>query len=123
MDAKVETPENTRQDNLKWLVGLILLAAGIIGFYYFSEYMLLLRVVALLALAGAAVWILSQTQKGRYAREFLRGAHSEVRKVVWPSRRETLQVTGIVILMVIIVALMIWLVDSILFWIVRSLTS
>ncbi|MCP4701814.1 MAG: preprotein translocase subunit SecE [Gammaproteobacteria bacterium] len=127
MNAKVngkgDTPPEDRLDTIKWLAVWLLTGAGLAGFYSFSEYSLLLRVISLLVLLGAAVFIASRTEKGRGAWGFTRDAQLEVRKVVWPTRRETMQVTGIVLVMVMVMALMIWAVDGILMWIVQRLTG
>lgn len=124
MNAKTEASSAHKLDTVKWLGVFLLLAAGLTFFYYFSENTsVLLRVVVLLAAAGASVYIALQTAKGQGAWAFAQQSHLEVRKVVWPTRQETLQMTGVVILMVIIVALMIWAIDSILFWLVRMVTG
>jgi preprotein translocase subunit SecE len=123
MSSKVDTATGNKLDVVKWLIAGIVLFAGLAGFYYFSETSALLRVVGLLIAVGVAVFAVSSTDKGRQARGFIQDTHLEVRKVVWPSRQETLQTTGIVLVMVLIIALMIWLVDSILFWIVQTLTT
>ncbi len=123
MNTKTESASANKLDTVKWLAVWLLLAAGLMSFYYFSEISLLLRVVFLLAAVGGAVFIALHTAKGQGAWAFTQEAHIEVRKVVWPTRRETLQMTGVVILMVIIVALMIWAIDSILFWLVRMVTG
>jgi preprotein translocase subunit SecE len=81
------------------------------------------RVISLLAIASLAIWIALATEKGRQTKEFLREAHLEVRRVVWPTRQETVQMTGIVLVMVLIVSLIIWVVDSILMWMVRYFTG
>ena len=123
MTEKVEIGTNDRFDAWKWAIVWLLLAAGIGGFYYFSEIMLAARVVGLLLVGGGAVWVASLTEKGRLALGFTRESHIEVRKVVWPTRQETLQVTGIVVVVVILMSFMIWAIDSFLFWIVQELTS
>jgi len=110
-------------DVVKWILAIGLLSIGIVGFYYFSEESLLLRVVILLAITAVSAFIATKTAKGQNSVEFLKAAHLEVRKVVWPSRQETIQTTGIVILMVILVAIFIWLLDSLLMWLVRFLTG
>ncbi len=71
-------------DTLKWAAAVILLGAGMTGFYLFPEESLLLRVVVLLAIVAASVAIGYQTEKGRLTWGFLRDARTEVRKVVWP---------------------------------------
>lgn len=123
MNTKTETTASNSLDWLKWLFFILLVSGGIVGFYVFEEHSLLLRVVSLLAIVGIAVFIISTTQKGRSAFGFVREAHIEVRKVVWPSRQETIQVTAIVIGMVILVAVMVWLFDSVLMWLVGLLTG
>ena len=101
-------------DVLKWIAAFALLAAALAAFYVFPEESLLLRVVGLLAAAGAAGAIVYTTGKGREVWAFLRDARTEVRKVVWPTRTETLQTTGIVVVVVTILAIVMWGFDSVL---------
>lgn len=124
MSTKTDMPESdSKLDLVRWLSVAILLSIGLFGFYYFAENSLLLRVVVLLGLVAGSVVIALQTVKGQFARGFLQDAYIEVRKVIWPSRQETVQTTGIVIVAVIIVALMVWMLDSILLWLVRLLVG
>lgn len=106
-------------DRLKWVVAVAILAGAIVAFYYFAEQSVLLRVIGLLAAAGLTVAILLQTEQGRTAWAFVREANIERRKVVWPTRKETVQTTGIVIAMVTVVALFLWALDSILSVLIR----
>ena len=108
-------------DSVKWLVSGAMLVAGIGAFHYFGDHSLLFRVIGLLVLVAAVAAVVLQTDKGRVGWEFVRDARTEVRKVVWPTRRETLQTTGIVIVMVGLVAVMLWMLDTFLGWLVRSL--
>ena len=108
-------------DPVKWVGAFAILAAGIAGFYYWSDESLLLRVIGLLALGALSLFIAVQTEKGRSAWDFVREAHTEVRKVVWPTRKETTQMTLIVIAMVALVAVILWVLDGILAWLVRLL--
>ncbi|OQW94850.1 MAG: preprotein translocase subunit SecE [Beggiatoa sp. IS2] len=117
------TPTIAKADSLKWLVAALLVGGSLVGFYYFAEHSLLLRVIALLVTFGVATAIAAQTEKGRDTLNFIRESQFEVRKVVWPTRQETLQMTGIVVFMVVLVALIIWILDGALFWIVRLLTG
>jgi len=73
----------------------------------------------LVALVAVSVAIGYQTDKGRLAWGFLRDARTEVRKVVWPTRRETAQTTLIVIVVVTAVAIILWLFDAFLAWAMR----
>ena len=108
-------------DVAKWVAAFAILAGGIGGFYYWSDESLLLRVVGLLILTAAAVFVAGQTEKGRAAWDFVREAHTEVRKVVWPTRKETTQTTLIVIAMVGLVAVILWILDGLLAWLVKLL--
>jgi preprotein translocase subunit SecE len=92
-----------------------------VGYYYFSESSQILRIVALLAALGVSIAIVYQTEKGRLAWMFIRDARTEVRKVVWPTRKETGQTTLIVMLVVTVVAIILWIFDGILTYLVRLL--
>ena len=108
-------------DLAKWIVAFAILASGIAGFYYWSDESLLWRVIGLLVLTAAAVFVAGQTEKGRAAWDFVREAHTEVRKVVWPTRKETTQTTLIVIAMVGLVAVIMWILDGLFAWLVKLL--
>ena len=106
-------------DLAKWFGAFAILASGIAGFYYWSDESLLLRVIGLLVLSAAALFVSVQTEKGRAAWDFARESHTEVRKVVWPTRKETTQTTLIVIAMVGLVAVIMWILDGLLAWLVK----
>jgi len=123
MNAKVEVEERSGLDTVKLLLAVLLLAAGIGGFYYFEENSLLLRVLGLLTIAGISILIALQSGPGRRVWNFGLDARTEVRKVVWPTRQETWQTTLIVFAMVLVMAIVLWLVDMGLMEIVRALTG
>ena len=120
MGARVETASKM-QDTLKWLVATALLGAAVTAFYYYGEESLLLRVIGLLIVAGVAGAIALTTDKGRAAWEFMRESRTEIRKVVWPTRKETTQTTLVVIAVVGLVAIFLWMIDGLLSWVVRLL--
>ena len=120
MNTSVQTT-GAIPDLAKWIVAFAILASGIGGFYYWSDESLLLRVIGLLILTATAVFVAGQTQKGRIAWDFVREARTEVRKVVWPTRKETTQTTLIVIAMVGLVAVIMWILDGLLAWLVKLL--
>lgn len=109
-------------DNIKLIVAVVLMMAAIALFYTYSEYSTLLRVLGLLATVGISLFIASKTAIGSTVLSYIGDTNVEVRKVVWPTRQETLQTTLVVILMVMLVALMLWGIDSLLGWGVRALT-
>ncbi len=115
MSSEVST---SRFDTLKWLVVLVLVAAGVYGNSYFAAESLLYRVLALLALAVVAGFIALQTAQGAAFWELTKGSRTEIRKVVWPTRQEATQTTLIVVAFVILVALILWGLDSLLGWLV-----
>jgi preprotein translocase subunit SecE len=118
--TKAET-ESSALDTMKLVFSLLLLGAGIFGFYYFSEESQLFRVLGILAVAVVCFLIVATTFQGKRAIGFARESRAEVRKVVWPTRQETMQTTIAVLVMVLIVAIMLWLFDMFLGWGVRSL--
>ena len=122
MNTKVET-ESNRFDNLKLGIAVAMLAVGIIAFYRFDDQLLVLRVLGLLAVAGISVFVAAQSSTGKNIIGFFRGAQTEVRKVVWPTRAETVQTTLAVILMVFLVGIFLWLLDMLLLWAIQLLTG
>jgi len=104
-------PTTSAFDTLKLMLALLILLAGIVGFYYFEDESQLLRVIGILAVAAVAFFIVSVTDVGRRSLGFVKDARVEVRKVVWPTRQETFQTTVAVLIMVVIVAIMLWLID------------
>ncbi len=107
-------------DTAKLSLAIALLVAGVMGFYYFAAESTLLRVLGLLAVTGLAVFIAMTTAKGRQLGAFMGNARTEVRKMVWPTRVETTQTTLIVMGVVILVGIFLWLLDTLLGWIIRS---
>ena len=107
-------------DRLKWLVVAAMVGAGVFGNWYFGEHSLLNRVLALVALAAAAGFVVFQTERGRAMWDLAKEARTEIRRVVWPTRQETTQTTFMVVLLVLLFALVLWGLDSLLSWLVSS---
>lgn len=116
MSTKSEAQEY-RLDPLKWLLVVGLIVAGVVGNSHFSAEPLLYRVLALVALAGVILLVAVNTAKGAGIWRLLRESLVEVRKVVWPTRAETNQTTLIVIAVVIVMAIILWLLDTFFGWI------
>lgn len=123
MSAKATGAGTANLDTLKLAAAAVLLVAGIAGFYYFSLYSTLLRVAGLLAISAAAAAVALQTEQGRRLWQFAGNARTEVRKIVWPTRQETMQTTLIVMVMVLILSIILWLFDTVLMGILRFLTG
>lgn len=116
-------PKNSMIDTLKLLVGLLLLIASIVVFYLFPDASLLYRVLGLLAIAGVGAAIALTSTKGKGLLTFMGLARTEVRKVVWPSRQETMQTTLMVFIIVVILSIFLWFVDMFLGWGVKVLLA
>ena len=122
MNASVEV-QSSGMDTVKLIVALVSLTAGVAGFYLFEEHSLLLRVLGLLAMVVVSVLIVLQTAVGRNVWKFAADARTEVRKVVWPTRQETIQTTLIVMFVVLLMGIFLWLVDMMLLSLVKTLTG
>ena len=109
---------SSRLDGLKWLVVAALVSVAVVGNSYFADQSLLYRVLAIVAIAAVAAFVSLQTAKGASFWNLVKGSRTEIRKVVWPTRQETVQTTMIVVAFVLVVALILWGLDSFLGWLV-----
>ena len=123
MNASTETEPTGSFDFLKWGVIVLLLAGAVVGNYMFAEQSVLVRALAVVAAIIVAGLVAMQTVKGRTAVEFAKESRTEVRKVVWPTRQEAVQTTGIVLVATLIMSLLLWGLDSVLFWVVGLITG
>ncbi len=122
MSASAEV-ESGGMDTVKMILALGILTAGVAGFYLFEEYSQLIRVLGLLAMVVVSVLVILQTAMGKNVWKFAADARTEVRKVVWPTRQETIQTTLIVLFVVLLMGIFLWLVDMMLLSIVKTLTG
>jgi len=110
-------------DKLKLMLALLIMIAGIAGYYYFAEANTLYRALGVVAATLVALGVASLSTPGRVALRFMRDSRTEVRKVVWPTRKETSQTTLIVIVVVFVVGIILWVLDMGLLWSVKLLTG
>jgi len=108
-------------EKIRLALALLLVAAGIGGFYLLSEQATVVRVLSVLGGVGAALAVVWTTPQGQAAVAFTREAVVETRKVVWPTRKETIQTTGVVFALVVLVAIFLWVVDVSLMWLIKLL--
>ncbi len=109
-------------DIIKLLLALCLLIASIVVFYQFEDSVLF-GVLGLLAVAGVGVAIAATTTQGKGLLSFMGAARTEVRKIVWPSRQETMQTTLMVFIIVVILSIFLWFVDMLLGWGIKELLA
>jgi len=118
--------ESTRSplDTAMLILSILVLAASISGFYYVQgQVHQVVRVVGLLIGAAIAVAIASRTEMGRMVLGYVQGSRTELRKVVWPTRRETMQTTLIVIVLALLVGVFLWAVDAVLLYALKQFTG
>ena len=108
-------------DKIRIALAVILVIAGIAGFYYLAERAMIVRVAAVLLGIAAAAGVFATSQPGKEFYEFSQESIAETKKVVWPTRKETLQTTAVVFGFVVIMALFLWAVDAGLLMIVKRL--
>lgn len=122
----MSSPQNTNSGaagTLIILLSLVVLFGAIGGYYYFDDQPVVIRVVGLLAAVAASVFVFTRSPRGAVIWDYVRGSRTEVRKMVWPTRQETLQTTLIIAVFVLIFAVFLWLLDMALVEIVQLLTG
>jgi len=108
-------------DKVKLGVAIVLVCSGVAGYYMLGESATIIRVAAVLAGVALGALLAFTTVPGKQFYAFAQESTVETRKVVWPSRKESFQTTGIVFLFVVIMALFLWVVDTGLLWGVKLL--
>ena len=114
---------STVADTLKLMASASILFASIVSFYYFSEVSVLIRALVIIFSLVISLLIFFRTQRGIIFWDFLQGSRVEMRKVVWPTKQETIQTTLTVFIFVLILGIFFWLLDFILLYITTSITS
>ena len=116
-----DTTQNSMADKIKLVIAVALVAGGIAGYYLLAAQSILLRVLAVIAgiVAGIAVaWV---SAPGQEFLGFARESLAEVKKVVWPTRKETMQTTAAVFAFVVVMAVFLWVSDKTLEWVLYDL--
>lgn len=119
-NPQVETV-STGADKAKLAVAGVLVIGAVAAFYALGKQDLWLRVVALIALLVAAVVVFFTSESGKQLIAYGQDSAKEVRKVVWPTRKEAIQMTGYVFAFVFVMALFLWLTDKTLEWVLYDL--
>ena len=119
-NTQVETV-STAADKAKLAGAAVLLVGAVVVFYLLGKQDLWLRVLALIALLAAAVAVFFTSEPGKQLIAFGRDAVRETKKVVWPTRKEALQMTGYVFAFVFVMALFLWITDKTLEWVLYDL--
>lgn len=118
MATHEQTAAQSPLDNLKLGLAGLLVVGAVVAFYVFGDISWAIRSVLVIVAISAAIGIAAFTAQGVRARQFLTESQFELRKVVWPTRQETIQTTIVIMVVVVIISLILWLVDMFLGWVV-----
>ena len=119
-NTQVETV-STGADKAKLAAAAVLLVGGVVAYYLLGKQDLWMRVLALLVLVAAAVATFFTSETGKQLIAFGRDAVKETKKVVWPARKEAMQMTGYVFAFVVVMALFLFLTDKTIEWVLYDL--
>jgi len=108
-------------DKVKLGAAAALVALGLWGYYWLADSALVLRILAVLAGILAAAAVAWWSEPGRQFGVFAGEAVAEVKKVVWPTRKETMQTTAAVFAFVVVMAVFLWITDKSLEWVLYEL--
>jgi preprotein translocase subunit SecE len=123
MNANTETSSGGILDTVKLALAAAILVGGIVGFYEYEQQSLLISVSVILVAVALAAVVFMQTDRGRMLWKFVQGSRVEIRKVIWPTRTETIQTTLTVFVFVLILGIFFWALDFFLVYITRLLTG
>jgi len=115
MNTKVESTPGIA-DTAKLVLAAAALVGGIAAYYYFENESILLRVAGLLVALAIGTVIAFQSLQGQLLWRFIQNSRNEIRKVIWPTRQETMQTTLTVLVFTLILGIFFWLLDLILLW-------
>ena len=123
MNEYTEQKQSSLFDTVKLLGSVLILLAGIVSYYYLIQISILFRVLIILVAVVISLVIFFQTLRGKTLWEFFQGSRVEIKKVIWPTRQETLQTTLMVFVFVLIMGIFFWLLDFLLLFLTNAITS
>ncbi|HVY66519.1 MAG TPA: preprotein translocase subunit SecE [Gammaproteobacteria bacterium] len=122
METKVEE-QPTFVDTAKLALAVLILLAGLVAYYYFASSAVLLRAFGVIVALAAALGVLYTSFQGQQLWKFIQGSRVELRKVVWPTREETIQTTLVVLIFALIGGVFFWLLDLLLLFVTSRITG
>jgi preprotein translocase subunit SecE len=122
METKIEE-QPTFVDTAKLALAVLILLAGLVGYYYFGNAAVLLRALGVVVALAAGIGVLFTSFQGRVLWKFIQGSRVELRKVVWPTREETIQTTLVVLIFTLIGGVFFWLLDLLLLFLTNKITA
>jgi preprotein translocase subunit SecE len=122
METKVEE-QATFVDTVKLALAVLILLAGLVSYYYFASSAVLLRAFGVIVAVAAGLGVVFTSFQGQQLWKFIQGARVELRKVVWPTREETIQTTLVVLVFALIGGVFFWLLDLVLLFVTSRITG
>ncbi|SEG18839.1 preprotein translocase subunit SecE [Nitrosomonas ureae] len=110
-------------NKLKLVLAVSFVLAGVAGFFYLNESAMVIRVLSILVGILSAAIIAKFTTQGQDFYSFCKESSEEIKKVVWPNRKESLQTSGVVFAFVVVMALFLWLIDAALMSLVKLMMN
>jgi preprotein translocase subunit SecE len=122
METKLEE-QPTFVDTAKLALAILIVVAGLVGYYYFANSSALLRALGVIVALALAIVVVFTSLQGRTLWKFIQGARVELNKVVWPTREETIQTTLVVLVVALFGGVFFWLLDLFLLWLTTRITG
>ena len=119
--AKEIESVNSGTDKILIFTSIAIFIGSIVRFYFLADFSLLIRVLSLLTGFAIAAVVFFRTQKWLSVFNFLQDTKIEVKKVIWPQKPDVIRTTAIILVVVLVVAIFLWIVDSFFLWIVESI--
>jgi len=123
MTEQVQAPQQSGRDVFKLVAAAVVVVLGFVGFYYLANWPVWSRWLLVLAALVGGAFVALQSAQGQAFWQFVQGSRIELRKVVWPSKDESWKLTGLVFVVVIVLGVFFWLLDSGLGFLTRWLTT
>ena len=123
MTDEIKVPDAGTADNIKLAAAIVIVVAGVGGYYLLASQPTWMRWLAVIGSLLLAAVVVAFSRYGSEFRRFVELARIELRKIVWPTRQETLQTTLVVFGFVVVAGVFFWLLDLVLAWATKTLTG
>ena len=111
---------NERVDSLRWWSASLVFVVAVLAYYYFADIATAWRLLALTLIGLGCIAAVYTTERGSNLRRLAHDARLEIAKVVWPGRQEVMQATAVILLVVLLLVLILWGLDSLFAWMISS---
>lgn len=123
MNNKASSRSTSKLDFLKWILVVAMVPVIVVGNQLMAGHNILIRIAGILTVSSMALVLFFSTARGRKVWQFFKESWVELRKIVWPSRQETMQSTLMILVMVFLVSIMLWVIDNVVIYCIGLLTG